>query len=80
MSSDMGAFIHFIAPSCGLCHLLICFADQEIEGIEMAESQEDEERVDERTWQAEMAVEREELEFDAEVERVATKEKEPQRS
>ncbi|KAJ6582909.1 hypothetical protein DFH09DRAFT_911858 [Mycena vulgaris] len=54
--------------------------DQEIEGIEMAESQEDEERVDERTWQAEMAVEREELEFDAEVERVATKEKEPQRS
>ncbi|KAJ7108714.1 hypothetical protein C8R44DRAFT_635923 [Mycena epipterygia] len=45
--------------------------DQDIEGIEMAESQDDEERVDERTWQAEMNVEREELEFDAEVERVA---------
>ncbi|KAJ7468080.1 hypothetical protein FB451DRAFT_1258017 [Mycena latifolia] len=45
--------------------------DQEIEGIEMAESQEDEERVDEGAWRAEMAVEREELEFDAEVERVS---------
>ncbi|KAJ7100381.1 hypothetical protein C8R44DRAFT_642010 [Mycena epipterygia] len=49
--------------------------DQEIEGIEIAESQEDEERVDERTWQAEMNVEREELEFDAEVERVALQQK-----
>ncbi|KAJ7881816.1 hypothetical protein B0H14DRAFT_3433854 [Mycena olivaceomarginata] len=36
--------------------------DQDIHGIEMAESHEDEERIDERTWQAEMSVEREELE------------------
>lgn len=36
--------------------------DQEIDGIEMAESHEDEERIDERTWQAEMSMEREELE------------------
>ncbi|KAJ7667997.1 hypothetical protein B0H17DRAFT_1018608 [Mycena rosella] len=57
--------------------------DQEIEGIEMAESQEDEESVDERTWRAEMEVEREELEFGAEVERIAAEQKDtahPQKS
>ncbi|KAJ7441765.1 hypothetical protein B0H11DRAFT_2204667 [Mycena galericulata] len=43
--------------------------DEEIEGIELAESLEDEERIDERTWRAEMDVEMQELEFDAEVER-----------
>ncbi|KAJ7665979.1 hypothetical protein DFH06DRAFT_1385855, partial [Mycena polygramma] len=32
--------------------------DEEIDGIELAESREDEERVDEQTWQAEMNVER----------------------
>ncbi|THU84222.1 hypothetical protein K435DRAFT_870493 [Dendrothele bispora CBS 962.96] len=35
--------------------------DREIEGIEVAESLEDEERVDERSWRAEMEREREEL-------------------
>ncbi|KAJ6551528.1 hypothetical protein B0H19DRAFT_1378246 [Mycena capillaripes] len=45
--------------------------DEEIEGIERAESREDEERIDEQTWRAEMQVEREDREFDAELERVA---------
>ncbi|KAJ7741978.1 hypothetical protein DFH07DRAFT_837188, partial [Mycena maculata] len=45
--------------------------DEEIKGIELAESREDGETVDERTWQAEMNVESEELELDEEVERVA---------
>ncbi|KAJ6627981.1 hypothetical protein B0H10DRAFT_1778890 [Mycena sp. CBHHK59/15] len=44
---------------------------QDIEGIELAESQDNEEIVDERTWHAEMNVEREELEFEEQVERVA---------
>ncbi|KAJ7739081.1 hypothetical protein DFH07DRAFT_752319 [Mycena maculata] len=48
--------------------------DEAIEGIERAESREDEERVDERTWQAEMGVEMKDLEFDREVERVAATE------
>lgn len=50
--------------------LIVC-SDDEIEGIEQAESREDEERVDEQTWRAEMQVEREDREFDAELERVA---------
>ncbi|KAJ7741956.1 hypothetical protein DFH07DRAFT_837059 [Mycena maculata] len=50
--------------------------DEEIEGIELAESQEDEETVDERTWQTEMNVELEELELDEEVERVAAMQEE----
>ncbi|KAJ7223668.1 hypothetical protein B0H12DRAFT_1150632 [Mycena haematopus] len=54
--------------------------DQEIELIEMAESQNNEERVDERTWQAEMTAEREELEFDAEVQRVAEEENQAKKS
>ncbi|KAJ6478732.1 hypothetical protein C8R47DRAFT_983950 [Mycena vitilis] len=45
--------------------------DEEIDGIELAESREDEERVDERTWQAEMNVEREDREFDVELEHLA---------
>ncbi|KAJ7800383.1 hypothetical protein B0H14DRAFT_2387378, partial [Mycena olivaceomarginata] len=50
--------------------------DQEIEGIELAESQNDEESIDERTWQAEMTVEREDLEFDAEVRQIAAQNEE----
>ncbi|KAF7351380.1 hypothetical protein MSAN_01569700 [Mycena sanguinolenta] len=53
--------------------------DEEIEGIEMAESQMNEERVDERTWQAEINAEREELEFDAEMQRVAEEENQAQK-
>ncbi|KAJ7100010.1 hypothetical protein B0H15DRAFT_770489 [Mycena belliarum] len=49
--------------------------DEGIEGIEMAESRENEEHVDEGAWLAEMAVEREQLEFDAEVERAAQEER-----
>ncbi|KAF8162458.1 hypothetical protein K438DRAFT_1942061 [Mycena galopus ATCC 62051] len=48
--------------------------DDEIELIEMVESQNDKERIDERTWQAEMTVEKEDLKFDAEVQRVAREE------
>ncbi|KAF8162452.1 hypothetical protein K438DRAFT_1985102 [Mycena galopus ATCC 62051] len=48
--------------------------DDEIELIEMAESENDVERVDEPTWQAEMAMEKEDLKFDAEVQRVAQEE------
>jgi hypothetical protein len=69
MNSEIGVFILFSWNT--IDRLFGCFTDQEIEGIELAESQEDEERVDERTWQAEMNVEREDLEFDAEVERIA---------
>jgi hypothetical protein len=69
MNSEIGVFILFSWNT--IDRLSGCFTDQEIEGIELAESQEDEERVDERTWQAEMNVEREDLEFDAEVERIA---------
>ncbi|KAJ7359636.1 hypothetical protein DFH08DRAFT_846615 [Mycena albidolilacea] len=50
--------------------------DQEIEGIELAESQNDEESIDERTWQAEMTVEREDLEFDAEVRQIVAQNEE----
>lgn len=53
---------------------LLC-TDEGIEGIEMAESRENEEHVDEGAWLAEMAVEREQLEFDAEVERAAQEER-----
>ncbi|KAF8162454.1 hypothetical protein K438DRAFT_1942058 [Mycena galopus ATCC 62051] len=53
---------------------LLFSSDDEIELIEMAESQNDEEQVDERAWQQEMTVEREEIEFDAEVQRVAEEE------
>ncbi|KAJ6576167.1 hypothetical protein DFH09DRAFT_1311601 [Mycena vulgaris] len=38
--------------------------DRDIAGIEMAESREDEEFVDERTWQAEMGAQREQVAFD----------------
>jgi hypothetical protein len=38
------------------------FLDREIEGIENAESMENEERIDARTWQAEMIKERDALE------------------
>ncbi|KAJ6557948.1 hypothetical protein B0H19DRAFT_123960 [Mycena capillaripes] len=45
--------------------------DEQIEGIDRAESREDEELVDEKTWQAEMKAEKDDREFDAELERVA---------
>ncbi|KAJ7741990.1 hypothetical protein DFH07DRAFT_50468 [Mycena maculata] len=49
--------------------------DDRIDGIELAESRENEERVDERTWQAEMQQEKEDLEFEDEVERRAADQK-----
>ncbi|KAJ7062122.1 fungal chitosanase of glycosyl hydrolase group 75-domain-containing protein [Mycena amicta] len=45
--------------------------DAEIDGIERAESAEDEEQVDEDAWRAEMAVERQERELDGEIERAS---------
>lgn len=44
------------------CLVFSLFLDREIEGIENAESMENEERVDARTWQAEMIKERDALE------------------
>ncbi|KAJ7185787.1 hypothetical protein C8R46DRAFT_882198 [Mycena filopes] len=45
--------------------------DDEIEGIELAESNEDEERIDAEMWQEEMNMERQERQNDVEVERLA---------
>lgn len=73
MSSEIGA--SFCAGNSSLIVDLLS-PDQEIEGIELAESQNDEESIDERTWQAEMTVEREDLEFDAEVRQIAAQNEE----
>lgn len=51
----------------GLCtHCLV--ADKEIDGIERAENMENEEKVDAKTWQAELVKERDALEEEEDIE------------
>ncbi|KAJ7665980.1 hypothetical protein DFH06DRAFT_1295183 [Mycena polygramma] len=54
--------------------------DEAIEGIERAESREDEERVEEQTWQAEMNLERADRDFAMEMEHFASSQAQPQNS